>query len=474
MFLFAKYLSPEFNGLTRVLVDLGVLFAAVASFGAPTLLTKFHPYYKDRLAPKETDLLTIALLIGTAGLLLVAASTLFLKPFIVRKFSGKSPLFVDYYYLFLPITFCLTYFNILEAHAWNHFRTVISNFFKEVSFRIVNLLLICIYVLQWITFDTFIVLFSLQYAVSFIGLLIHMAIKGEIAVTFGFSTLTRRLWKKMIPYVMFILAGNIVLVFNSTFDGLAISSLQGLEFTAVFTLVNYLCTTIAAPQRSVVGLAFPVISRAWKEKNMAKLADVYTKSSINLLLISTFLFGVIWINFEDLIRFLQLPAIYGTGKMTLLLLAMAKITELGTGVNGQIIISSRKWKFEFYSNMLLLAAAIPINYLMIKEYGIIGAGAASLICMLVFNAIRSYYLWRNYRLQPFTIKTLYALALPTILILLTIWLINCSSPLLNMVLRTLFFSGIFVIATLLLNISEDAAGIFQTFRKRLSGIIHRK
>jgi O-antigen/teichoic acid export membrane protein len=467
VFLSARYLSPEYNGLTRVILEMGVLFSSFATFGVPTLLAKFYPYYNDRLDRKNSDLLTLALVITTIGFFLLAASTYFLKPLISRKFSGKSPLLVDYYYLALPIAFFLTYLNILEAQAWNLFKTVISNFFKEVAFRVANLFLLAAYIFHLISLDTFIILFSLLYGVSFLGLLIYMISIGEVNITFRISTLTRRLWKMMVPYVLLMLAGNVVTIFKDSFDGLAISSLHGLEFAAVFVLVNYLVTSIGVPQRSVVSIAFPVIARAWKEKNMDKLADVYTKTSITLLLISTFLFGLVWINFEDALVFLQLPAIYLTGKTTLLLLALAKIVELGTGASGQIIIASRRWKFESYSNMILLAASVPVNYLMIKEYGIAGAGAAVLILIIVFNGIRFFYLWYNYKLQPFNIKTVYGIAMPIVLILITTFLINTSWPLLNIFLRSILYIAGFITTTLLLNISEDATGVFETVKKRL-------
>ncbi|QHS58286.1 lipopolysaccharide biosynthesis protein [Chitinophaga agri] len=467
VFLSAKYLLPEHNGLTRVLLEMGVLFSAIATFGVPTLLTKFYPYYSDRMDRKSSDLLTVALLITTIGFLLLAAGTYFLEPFISRKFSGKSALLVDYYYLVIPVTFFLTYLTVLEAQAWNLFKTVVSNFFKEVAFRVANLLLLVVYILEWINLKTFFICFSFLYGVSFFGLLIYMISIGELNITFKISKLTRRLWTKMLPYVIFMLAGNIVLVFKDSFDGLAISSMHGLEFAAVFSLVNYMVTSIGVPQRSVVSIAFPVIARAWKEKNMPKLADVYTKTSITLLLISTFLFGLVWINFDDVMTFLQLPEIYKTGKPALLLLAFAKIVELGTGASGQIIISSRKWKFELYCNILLLIAAVPVSYLMIRQFDIWGAGAANLILVVVFNGIRFAYLWYYYKLQPFNIKTLYGIALPTILILLTTTLINFSIPLVNIILRSTLFVAGFITATLLLQISEDATGVFQTVKKRL-------
>lgn len=467
MYLFLRYFSMEVNGLTRLLLELSAFFASVASFGAPTLLTKFHPYYKDRLPPSEDDLLGVALLIGTFGFLMVFLGGVLLKPLILLKYSGRSPLFVQYYYLLFPLTFFLTYFNVLEAHAWNLFKTVLSNFFKEVSFRIVNLVLIGIYLLHWVNLHTFLILFSFLYTVSLAGLLISLWSSGNLRITFRISSMTRRLWSKMVPYVLVILAGNSIMMFNRTFDSLVITSLRGLDGNAIFTLSAYLCTIIEVPQRSVVAISFPVIARAFKEKNMEKLLDVYRKSSINLLLLSTFLFTLIWMNYDDGITFLKLDNNYRLGKTALLFLALAKIVELGTGVNGQIIISSRKWKFEFYSNMIALILTIPVNYLFIRAYGLDGAGAATLICMVVFNFIRFYYLWHHYHMQPFTIKTVYAILLPLGLYLALTHLVHSQYPLLNIAVRSVLFVSIFFAMTLLLNISSDAAGIFNTVLKRL-------
>src|SRR5690606_29048120 len=215
-----------------------------------------------------------------------------------------------------------------------------------------------------------------------------------------------------------------------------VSSLQGLDYTAVLALVTYLCTVILVPQRSVVSLAFPILARAWKEKDMPKIVEVYRKSSINLLLLATFLFSLSWINFEDALNALGLPLLYLEGKPAFFFLALARIVELGTGVSGQIIITARKWKFELDSNIILLLLTIPINYILIKHYGLIGAGIASLISLTVFNAIRFLYLWQHYRLQPFTSKTLLAIAIPVVLVLAISYLIRTPSPWLNMVLRT--------------------------------------
>jgi O-antigen/teichoic acid export membrane protein len=467
IYLFSRYFLPVQYGLTRVLLDLGTLSASMAALATPTLLTKFFPYYRDRLPANRIDLIVVAFAVCTAGIVLLTGAIYLLKPLIIRKFSGKSPLLVDYFYLVIPVSLFLVYFTVLEAHAWNYFRSVVSNFFREVFFRMANLILIVVYILKWINFHTFVTLFSILYAFCFLGLLGYLIYKKELPLSFRISPLTRRLWKKMVPYVLFILGGNVVTILSTTIDALIVSSLQGLNYTAILALVTYLCTVIMVPQRSVVSLAFPIMARAWKEKNMEKIEDVYRKSSINLLMISSFLSSLIWINFVDAFTVLRLDPLYLEGRYVFLFLAIAKIVEMGTGISGQIIITSHKWKFELYSNIVLLLLVIPINYLLIKHYGLVGAGVANLISLTIYNAIRYLYLWKNFQLQPFTAKTLHAIIIPVVLIIAVGYLVNTPSPWLNIFLRSAIFVALYAAIVIQLRTSEDVIQVLHTVKKRL-------
>ena len=75
-------------------------------------------------------------------------------------------------------------------------------------------------------------------------------------------------------------------------------------------------------------------------------------------------------------------------------MGLARIVDLGTGVNSQIIGISTFWRFEFLSGIILLSLAIPLNYLLVKKFGIIGAGYSNLIAFAVYNIIRIIFLER--------------------------------------------------------------------------------
>lgn len=473
-FLFSKYFQPAEFGLTRVLLDLSMLLTSIACLGAPAVLGRFYPYYKGHLSFKKIDILTLAFITGIIGFLLLCVGIYLFEPVIVRKFSGKSPLLIDYFYLVYPFTFFMVMFQIVEIHAWHMQRPVLTNLFKELIFRGLNFLLILAFMLGVMHFFTFITLYSFIYAAMFAGLVMVFIYKKELPLAMPPSRVTRRMWDKMLPYALFMVGGNVITITARTIDGLVISSVQGLEYAAVFAISSYVSSVLEVPQRSVISIAVPILAQAWKDKHISKIADVYRKTSLNLLVISSFLFTLIWLNLDDAFDFLHLDPIYREGKPLILWLGLAKIVELGTGVNSQIIATSPRWRFELQSNMVLLFLAVPLNYLLIKHFGLVGAGIANLISISVFNAIRFVYLWKHFGLQPFDRSNAFAILLPLALYFPVAYGIRFEHPLINMLARSILFTGVFTFAVVRLHVSEDMNQVYHTFLDKVKHMMGRK
>ncbi|HJT75096.1 MAG TPA: hypothetical protein VJ720_13775, partial [Chitinophaga sp.] len=153
-FLYFKF-KPEQVGLTRVLLDIAVLFSSFTLLGSNTVVTKFYPYYRSHHKEQKSDLLTIAFAISTVGFLILMALHTILEPTIIRKFSGKSPLLVNYFFLAYPLAFFLTMFQVLEAETWNLQKAPLSNFLKEVAFRFFNTILIFLFLGGIISFHIY-------------------------------------------------------------------------------------------------------------------------------------------------------------------------------------------------------------------------------------------------------------------------------------------------------------------------------
>jgi len=141
-----------------------------------------------------------------------------------------------------------------------------------------------------------------------------------------------------------------------------------------------------------------------------------------MLLFALFIFGNVWLNVAQGISILNIQDEYAAGLGVVFVLGIAKIIDAGTGVNSVIIVTSTFWKFEFYTSIILLALRIPMAYILIQRYGIIGPAYAELISQVVYNFIRYEFLRRKFNMQPFNAETIYTILLGVGAILISYFL----------------------------------------------------
>ncbi|OMP76955.1 lipopolysaccharide biosynthesis protein [[Flexibacter] sp. ATCC 35208] len=473
-YLYAKYFQPDQTGLTRVLLDIAVLSSSFALLGTNSIVVKFFPYYKNFHKENKSELVTISFVLSLIGCLIVFLSfSTFMKPFIIKKFIGKAPLLVEYFYLVFPLMLFLTLFQVLEAQTWTIQKGHVANLLKEVLFRGMNTILNLLFIGGVLTFPLYADLFSFQYFAIFAALIIYLLCIRQLKMSFQISKLTKRLWKRMVPYALFVLGSNVISLMSTTMDGIIISSLMGLSFTSVFINTQYISNFIVVPYRAALSMAAGPISQAWKDRDILKLDRIYKKTSLNLLIVSSFIFAMIMLNWDDLLDWVKPDPIYHLGKPVMFYLGLYQVIELGTGMNSAIILTSRRWKFELYSNIILLLLTLPLTYFLIKHMGMIGAALATLISRTIFNFIRYVFLYKVYNLQPFTKKTILAVLIPIVVYLPVAYTIHLQDPLMGLIVRSTVFTAVYTLLLLQLRVSEDVMQVFGTVKKRVGKLINR-
>ncbi len=460
--------TPDQYALVGLFTNVAVLFYSLASLGSLTVLYKFYPYYKDNLPDDKNDLFTRTLIINVFGIVIVCFAAIVFRPLVVRKYSEHSKLFVDYYHWIFPFAIGLTIFSLLESYTWVLQKTVISSFLKETALRILTLILIALYYFNFITYQHFVFLFSGVYFVLCIILFVYLKKNGGLHITFSVSRVTKKFRKKMMAMQALVFGGITIINIGQTIDGLIIASLKGLTQTAVYTLATYAANIVQVPQRSIVAISTGVLVREWKEKNYAEISRIYERSCINMLLLALFIFGNIWLNVMDGLKVLKVQNVFSDSMSVMLVIGMIRIMDAGTGVNNIIISTSNKWKFEFYTGIGLLAMRIPLAYIFVKHFGIIGSAYAELITLTIFNYIRFEFLRRTYNMQPFTMKTVYALLLGFGSYFAVNSALGSITGWTGIILRGFLFSGLMVAGTFILKLTPDAMQLYDNFKKRFA------
>lgn len=470
-------LTPKFGfftleqvGLTRIIIDFGALFSVLAVMGCLTTFMKFFPYHQSSLKPKDNDFPFITITICLIGSVILVAGLLLFEDFFARKFGRNSALFISHFKLVIPFTLSVIVFNLFETFAWSIQKTIASNFGKEVIVRFSTLLIIILYYTKLIDIDTFFILFSLIYVPAFlyVGYMVYK--ENTIKICTKISGVTKKLKRQIFIFNAYHFAGGLFSQLPKTIDVLIIGSVLegGLGKAGIYAIPTYLVTVMEVPQRSMMGIGSATISQAWRDNDLKIIASVYKKSSINLITLGLLLFGLLYPNIDNLIRFLGEE--YMPIKEIFLILGIAKLIDLLMGLNTLIMGFSDKWKIDFYTNVLFILISVIFTYTLSVRFDLIGTAIGSALTMIGYNCMRLFYIWKLFGLQPFSNKTLIVLAIGAITVTVTLLLPYLGNYFVDAAVRAILFLLLFVPPVIFLKISPD---INDMYKKALKIILRK-
>ena len=460
-------LTTEEWGLTRVITESAILLASFATLGTNSVAAKFLPFYKTYLKPNEIDLPAKASKVFAAGLFLTLLILLLLKPQITEVFGRNNPYFVKFYYVLVYFVIFQATFLFLEIYAWYAGKTVFANALKEFLFRAFTTACLLLYWFEWISFDTFMALFGCIYLPLVVLLAWSINRAGGFPVHWKTSSVTRRLRPKMISLGGFVFLTTISNIAFVVCDTLFLAAIYNFSQAGIYAVAQYFAQVLEVPMRSMQTSAVPIIGNYWQKRNLKGLQSIYRKSSINLLVTGSGIGGLIIINLPNVVKFL--PAEYGVIAIPVCILIIGRLINLGTGVNAQLIQLSKFWKFDFASTLIYSVIGIPLNFLLIRRWGMEGAAIANVIAMIVYNGVRFIFLYAKFRLQPFTPKTLWVILGAAILVAGVYLLPRFENLFVDGIIKSVIFSVIFGFAVIRFRLSHEMVALYEKWMPKLFG-----
>ena len=460
-----KILSTEQWGLTRVITEAAILLANFATLGVTPVIAKFSPYYKRHLSKSANDLPAITLSIFVFGLLITLLLLQIFKPVIITIFGKNNPLFQPYYFTLSLFIFFQGLFIYMEMFAWFAGKSIVSNALKELFFRVLTTVCLLLFAWQVVDFDGFMSLFACVYLPSAIIIIYTVVKNGVFRLHFRISKVTRRLKYKMLSLGSFVFMTTISQIAFVVCDTLFLASMYNFSQAGVYAVAQYFGQVVEVPMRSMQTSSVPLISEYWRAKNMTGLLSVYRKSCINLLVAGIGLGGLILVNLHNIERYF--PSAYAAMVLPLAVLIVSRWINLGTGLNSMLIQLSTFWRFDFASTLVYSVIGIPLNYLLIRNFGMMGAALANVIAMTIYNGIRFVFLWKKFGLQPFTWRNA-AVLLGGSALIAAVYIIPAHSNLfIDGILRSLLFGALFVFMVLRFHLSEELQALWEKWRTKL-------
>jgi O-antigen/teichoic acid export membrane protein len=389
---------PEHWGTARYLVSYAMVIVPWAQLSLPNLIIRYFPVFKT---DRKKDFLFYVLFWTISGIGVASVVVLLLLRF---WFGGNgNPLLLENKYLIFPILIGFVLFSIGAALSNSYFKSTVPVFFKEFLLRFNVMLLIILYWYKIIGFNLFIHLFALNYLLVLfllIGYLVHLK---AFQFHFSFRLLADKQFRPLYVYAAFSILSTGAAMLLLNIDTLMINHYLSLRDVAIYGPSLFIAGSILIPSRALQTIIAPVVANGWATNDLDTIRVLYKKSAIAPLIISIFLFLLIWINIDLIMSYFGKT--FGQGKYIILYLSLGNLVNIATGINGTIINTSKYYRADLYFQLALVALSVLLNIIFIPLYGLNGAALATAVTLASYNTLKSLFVRYRFKMHPFSSKT---------------------------------------------------------------------
>ena len=512
-FVLTRFLTAEEIGLTRVLVDAATLFVSLAQLGTSSSIIRFFPYFRQKEQTKghtgsnvstageppmevrspgrTTEVHSMEVrhgdrnslnsdhgfffwtaVIPLVGFLVFALLYWACRVPLGQWFGEKSPLFLDYYYMVLPLAFFLLYQTIFETNCNVLMRIVVPRVVREVVVRLGMLACYLLYAFQVLSLDGFVVAVCVNYGIAAIINLVYLIGLGHLSFRpdWAFLRANIPLVRSYVRYSSFVFVSALAAALGPTLSSFFITAKMGLEYTGIFAIATYIAVVVSIPYRSLTAIASPQLARATKEQNLTEAQTLVHQVSSNLLLIGGLLFFLIWCNIDLIFHILPNGETYAVARNVVFLLSLTQLMIATCTISLTTISFSRYYALSLLFSLILTISSLCLNNYLIPLYGMEGAAISTLLSNALYFALALLALRLACRL-----RLLNGNAMKTILLLVLLFAFNALwlhfLPTGNIwwssIARTLLLGGSGVVVAYSLRLSPELSKIGDTILNTL-------
>ncbi|HFA47954.1 MAG TPA: polysaccharide biosynthesis protein [Bacteroidetes bacterium] len=457
--------AREAYGLIRFLMDTALLLTPFILLGVSSLTIRFFPIFKNEENGHNGFLFNL-LGMAAIGMALFSFGFFLLQDKITELYKDKI-LIRQFIFYIVPFTCMVGLIELLTLY--------ISNFHRIVVPALLNILIkITLPVLIWLYYHDKIGMMTIVQGVAanflavLVLLLAYLKYLGELNLRPNFSFLKKPLFRDMRTYAMYGILGLLGTMLAIKIDTIMIGTLLGEIDTGTYAILLFIANVIDIPRVALMKITSPIVSDASNNNDFAHLEGLYKKSSINLLMIGIFLFIGIFSNLDSLLDIMPNGDAFKPYTNIVLFVSLAKLVDMATSINNQIIGYSKYFRFNFYAVLFMAVFNIITNLIFIPKFNIVGAAMATFASITLYNLAKGAYVMYKFKMHPFTWNTLWATALGISVFFLALLTPAFGNPFADIIVRSLFILLVYGGTAFYFRLSTDINDIITGFIKKIN------
>ena len=456
--------DKETYGLARFIIDTSLMMAPFILLGFGSVTIRFFPQFRNE-EKGHNGFLFFLLLAVSAGSLIYALLAFFFKDQFYGLFGEEALIYQRFFPYLVPMAILIAFLQLFFNYSSNFHRIVVPAIFQNLI-KISLPLLILLFVWHMVSIEQVVNGILINYILALAGLIFYIYLLGQLKLKPDFGLLQKERLKEIRTFAMFSLFSGIGSVLAFRIDLFMVPAMLDFKNNGIYGISLFIANAIAIPTNAVSQISGPIITDALRENDLAHVKKLYQGTSINLLVVGLLLFICIMASIEDLFSIMPKSEEMKDGAMIVLLIGAAKIIDMGTSINNQIINYSKYYRFGFYAILFMAALNISANIILIHEHQIIGAAAATLLSLSLYNIAKLFFIKWRFNMQPFSINTIWIILIASVAFLIGKLIPTTEIAIVDILIKSIVIMAIYISAVLYFNISQEFKDlVFNVFGK---------
>ena len=405
------------QGYIVAIASWALLLVPFVALGTTAVMVRFLPSLEGDRVAAAGQLFTRAAAVMTAVLLLLASVNGLVGDMAIRwlqSWGVANGVLAENRWTILGVLAALSYGGLVTTHLVNFKRIALPVVFNNLLVKVATplLFLLIFYGLAdrvWLN-PGIVVVYSLALA----GVIAYAVYLGVLRLRWGklkLKGVTTDDLYRLAAYSVFGAVGGRLAIY---IDAITVNDILGESETGIYAFSTFVVSVIVIPNVAINSITSPIVAEAWKDRDISQLGFLYRQSSLVLFALGGLIYAGALICLPFVYEWTDNLGKYTAGYYVVVFLGVAKLFDLLTSINGNLIgmTDYYRWNVVFIMALGLLNVALNYTFIAVLEMGITGAAIATMLSSVLYNVLKVLLIWWKMGLQPLTTGHLFtALAL---------------------------------------------------------------
>lgn len=402
--LYPLFLDVEEIGILSFITSTAGIFTPFILLGFGNVVLRYFSHYQENQNSKNYFFSLGVTVVGISSVLFFLGFLLFNSQ-IQQHFAENGAISKMVILVLFLIASILPTTHIVQLYCSSYGRTAVPALFNQF-YKFITPILACGYFLDFYSFNTVLIGLAIFHVALLVITLLYFKTLDD--VNYRRPKLSEiksdENMRPMLKFALFSIVGGIGYSFSNQIDMVMIADLSSTYNLGLYSWAFNIANAMATPAVLIIGIASPIIAKHLKNNEIQDIGKIYLQSASTLLTICLGVFMVICLTIDDLFQIMAKGDEFMLSKTTFIMLGIAKLLEVTISINNHIISLS---KFYIWNVVFLVFSSIinvGLNFILIPKYGIEGCAAATIASVFVFSLIKIIFVYRKYKIQPFSLN----------------------------------------------------------------------